>query len=263
MSGKSIRYSQEDDNSRYEGIIFDQEHIETYLKTKVSTKYNDVEGTQVLVDDFSSIEKTGFTKDILEEVFSVEPDPKDWKIGECLAECYLEDNHSIRFHYESSRDAKNPEGNLHGADIVGFSELNNETVFAFGEVKTSSDKNAPPSVMFGRSGMICQLENIKDENSIKELLIRWLAFKVLGRENSNPFRKDFINAYETYFKSKKKKLKLIGILIRDTDPNVKDLKTRYENFIRKKDPEMFLSLSAIYIPLQIDNLIDYLKKEEE
>ena len=263
MSEKSIKYSQQSSNSSYEGVIFDQEYIENYLKTKVSAKYYDLEGTQILVEDFSSIEKTGFSKDILKEIFNVEPDLKSWKIGECLAECYLEDNHSIRFHYEPSRDAKNPEGNLHGADIVGFSEIDDETVFVFGEVKTSSDKNAPPSVMTGRSGMIYQLENIRDDDSVKELLIRWLAFKVVGKEDTEPFRKDFLNSYETYFKSKKKKLKMVGILIRDTKPDDKDLKNRHGNFIKKLDPKMFLSLSAIYLPLQIDKLIDHLKKEEK
>lgn len=263
MSGKSISYSYESSNSRYEGVIFDQTYIEDYLKTKVSAKYYDLECTEILVKDFSSIDKTGFSKNILEEVFSVEPDLKNWKIGECITECYLEDNHKIRFHYEPSRDAKNPEGNLHGADIVGFSELEDETIFVFGEVKTSTDTNSPPGVMSGRSGMICQLENIKDEDSIKQLLIRWLAFKVQGKDDTDPFRKDFIDALKTYFKSEKKKLKLVGVLLRDTSPNPKDLKSRYENFIQDMDPKMFLSLSAIYFSIQIDNLSNYLKKEDE
>ena len=248
-----------DGNSLYEGIMFERGYAEDFLRVKVGPKYFDLKGTQVLMDDFSSVAETGLSKDILEGIFSTKANPQSWKIGECMAECYLEENHEVRFHYESNRDARNPEGNLHGADIVGFSELEGETVFVFGEVKTSADKRSPPGVMSGRSGMIYQLKNIKDNNSIQESLIRWLAFKVQNKEDDDPFRADFIRALQAYFKNRK--LRLVGILIRDTEPNEKDVKSGYTILIREMDPKMSLSLSAIYVPLQIDDFGNYLKRD--
>lgn len=255
----SIVYETKNTNSRYEGVRFNMYHTKKYLKTKVSKKYYDEEGTQKLID-FTSIQETGFSTTDLEKIFSVKPVPKNWKIGECLAECYLEDDNQIRIPYESSRDAKNPNGNLHGADIVGFSELEGKTVFVFGEVKTSSDPNAPPSVMNGKSGMNCQLENIMNDDDTKELLIRWLCFKVMDKDDS--FQKDFKNAFVTYYNSKKKKLKLVGILIRDVEPSRNDLKSRYEKFTQKLNSEMFLNLTAIYIPIPIKNLKNYIQRVE-
>ena len=262
MNEKSISYSQNHSNSSYQGIVFNQEYAENYLKTKVSSKYYDLEGTASLVKDFSSMDETGFSKEILEEILSINPDLKDWKIGECIAECYLEDDHKVRFHYASSSDAKNPEGNLHGADIVGFSELNDETVFVFGEVKTSKDKKSPPGVLYGSSGMIYQLEKIKNDDTIKESLVRWLAVKISDKNDDDPFRIDVKNATRTYLNSDKKKLKLVGVLIRDTVSNPNDLKSGYEQFIQNMNPAMFLNLSAIYFPISINDFGKFIQKEE-
>ena len=263
MDNTSICYLQESDNRRYEGIIFNQQYAENYLKTKVKARYYDLKGTQSLVNYASSIDETGFAKETLEEIFSSQPKLKNWKIGECIAECYLEDEHSTRFHYESSRDAKNSEGNLHGPDIVGFSEIENETVFVFGETKTSSDANSPPSVMLGSHGMGGQLENIKKDDNVKDSQIKWLAFKAYDKPSKDLFKQDFNNAFKTYMRSGKKRLKLVGILIRDTNPNSNDLKSVFEKLIQGMHLKMSLTLSAIYLPLHIDNLTNYLKNEEE
>ena len=257
-----IKYSCKNTNSCCEGITFDEVFTRDYLRTRVSEKYYDKKGTQTLENNFTSISDTGFAQKMFKEDMSINPMIKEWRIGECMAECYLEDYHNVRFYYQSSRDAKNQEGNQHGADIVGFAEINDKTVFVFGEVKTSADTNSPPGVMYGHLGMICQMENIMDDNEARKSLIRWLAFKVQDKKESDSFRKDFEYAYESYYKSKRRKIKLAGILIRDTSPNPKDLASGYEKLMKKLNSEMFLHLSGIYLPIKIINMKKYLKKED-
>jgi len=57
----------------------------------------------------------------------------------------LEDFEKVRFHYLSSRDAKNPKANLQGTDLVGFVDIDEETtIFLFGEVKTLTPSKMSP-----------------------------------------------------------------------------------------------------------------------
>lgn len=258
MSNVSIEYSQEDSYSSYEGVLFEQSFAENYLRTQVSAKYFDKSGTAILVEEFSDIVDTGFGIEELRNIFQINPNPSSWKIGECIAACFLEDFRRARFHYNSGRDAKNQEGSLPGADLVGFAELNDETVFLFGEVKTSDSIKSPPHVLHGRFGMICQLENIKNCNKIRSELIRWLSFKVKDQDSTDAFRNDFENALKNYLESEKKKQKLVGVLIRETKPNQNDLKSRYETFSKELEPEMFLTLSALYLPIKINDFEKFL-----
>ena len=101
--------------------------------SEVHARYYDLEGTREITRGFTNVGKTEFPNDI--DLFSTNPLLKNWKIGECIAECYMEDEHGVRFHYIPNRDAKNPEGAVHGPDIVGFADLDGETVFVIGETK--------------------------------------------------------------------------------------------------------------------------------
>ena len=76
------------------------------------------------------------------------PPPADaWRAGESLAECFLEDYEGASFPHPYSRDQRNPLASPAGPDLAGYCADGGETVFLFGEVKTTGDKSRPPSVV--------------------------------------------------------------------------------------------------------------------
>lgn len=257
-------YENTNEWSAYQGVIL-KDGFDEYLSSRVRSRFYDIEGTKDLIEEFRDITSTGFEKQLLIDIFSTSPSIEDWKIGEALAECYLEDFEKVRFYYPSSRDAKNPKANLQGADLVGFVDVDKETtIFLFGEVKTSEDKNSPPQVMYGRSGMIDQLRNIKNNPNLRKSLIRWLGFKVKALSGDDPFKKDYQKALKVYLKEgAEHKYFLFGVLIRDTEPKDTDLRSRYESLKSELSKGVQLKLIALYIPIPIKNMKDYIIKEEE
>jgi len=70
-----------------------------------------------------------------------------WRVGEAVAHAELEANRGCSFPWSARRDAKNRRASAAGAEMVGFVRRPGDPArFAFGEVKTSSEKNAPPAV---------------------------------------------------------------------------------------------------------------------
>ncbi len=241
-------YSQYGEHGLYEGILFERSTAREYLETCVSDKFYDTEGAKILEDIALNIGQTEFDANLLKNVISTDLDPLAWRIGECMAECFLENQRAAKFYYNSSRDKKNQRANLAGADLVGFIDLDGKTTFLFGEVKTSGSKESPPPVMYGESGMTSQLENIKNI-SVRYELIRWMAYKIHYADN-DLFKKDFEEALKNHYpKSQGKMYNLVGVLVRDIEPSQRDLKRQYETF--KVDPEIFLTLYALYLPISI------------
>jgi hypothetical protein len=242
----------------YTGLGLNEEFIIDYIPSRVKDRILDTQGTEEISQEFEDLTKTGFEKEKLSEIFNLDERVKFWKIGESLAECYLEDYEGIRFPYNYIRDAKNPKANLTGADLVGFVDINSETVFLFGEVKTSNDKSSPPTVLYGRSGMIKQLEKIKIDPNVKNYLVRWLAFKVKNLSDGHPFKKDYKKALKIYIQSNKTRVVLIGVLVRDTPPTEKDLLSRYEELKIGLQNRTNIKLIALYMSIslkELENLI--------
>ena len=105
--------------------------------------------------------------------------------------------------------------------------------------------------------MIYLLDAIIGNDSIKNHVIRWLRFKVIDKGASDPFRRDFNKALYTY--SKSKKVRVVGVLIRDTTPDSRDLKSAYARLTRRLNLEIYLSLTAIYLPFPIKSLKDIMR----
>ncbi|MBD3202974.1 hypothetical protein GF327_01660 [Candidatus Woesearchaeota archaeon] len=251
--GIKKEYGQSNSNSSFSGYSLNTD-FNTYMKTRVKEKFDDVNGTESLISEFDSLAKTGFDKQQLIDIFESQQDNTDWRIGEALSECFLEDYENAKFYYDYSRDAKNPKSNLTGADLVGFSKAEDHCEFLFGEVKTSADKKTPPQVLYGRSGMTKQLEDIKKVKKIRSALIKWLGFKVYKLDESEPFRIDFMNALEIYISSKCNKFRMVGVLVRDIEPNDNDLKNRYSSLINNINPFCKLDLFGLYLPIKIEKL---------
>lgn len=254
MNGIETIYAGGDSCITYLGVKFHLDFMKKYIPSRVGNRFFDIKGTDELINEFDDLINTGFEKEALIDIFKLEKAITYWKIGESLAECYLEDYKGVRFHYNSIRDAKNPKANLTGADLVGFIDINNETIFLFGEVKTSSDDSTFPQILYGRSGMIKQLEKIKSNYEVKNSLVRWLGFKVKDLSDDHPFREDYKKALTLYIKSKQSKINLIGILVRDTSPTDRDLKTRLEELKRDVQEGMNIELIALYVPIPVKEL---------
>ena len=257
MEGVTVDYSGGGAASWYEGALFDRTRLELYLREEVYEKFHDVEETVSLKEEFSDISGTGFEQANLRSALSGTARSTNWRVGECIAEVYLQGQHNARFHYNTDRDARNQNASLPGADLVGFIDVDGETVFLFGEVKTSRSAERPPGVLQGRFGMICQLENIKNCESIRGNLIRWMAIKVKERDETDPFRMDFTNACRNYL-CNRFQLKLAGVLIRNDQPDERDIVPGHRRLAGQISPPMSLLLSVLYLPIPADRLADFM-----
>ena len=84
------------------------------------------------------------------------------KLLAAIAEVYLTDHRSCQFPWPLGRDERKSSSSLPRADLVGFRTDESGNALAFGEVKTSSEANYPPRVMYGETGLRKQLENLRD-----------------------------------------------------------------------------------------------------
>ena len=178
----------------------------------------------------------------MQNFFTQKLPTESWKIGEALAECFLEDIDDIRFPWNGCRDQKIDNASLPGADLIGFKGKNKNARFLFGEVKTSEDKaNHPPNVMYGRSGMTKQLETLKTSAESRRLLVKWFAC----RSKNSSWESDYKIALTSYITSNEC-VYLQGVLIRDCEPDIKDLKSRGLALNRGKPVDMGICLYGIY-----------------
>lgn len=253
LTDKTIEFKSEVNLHTYQGILFRSETFADYLSSRVKDRFEDYEGQQKLLDEFSELIKTDFHKEKLQEIFATTEDPRDWKIGECLAECYLEDFHNSFFPYNSGRDSRKSNASLPGADLVGFSLLEEEHRFTFGEVKTSSQNVSPPNVIYGKTGLIFQLETLKSDKKERSTLIKWLAYKIADLPDEDNVKKIFKEALTTYLNDSEK-IKLVGVLVRDTQPNDMDYKNRFSSLIAGVPGDLRIDLLALYLPVKIDTL---------
>lgn len=230
-----------DNNLRYEGFSFIGNKFEEYLQSRVKDRFNDTEWSEDLVN--MAIELSGFSDENFKEIFTKREIGSNWRIGETIAECILEDKYCARFHYNNTRDAKNMKGNDTGADLVGFCDIGNDTYFLFGEVKTSSDEKTPPQVLYGKTGMIEQLEHLKKYSDKRHDLVRWVFGK--ARMANGRFLEDCKKAISLYVKNNES-VQLVGILVRDTTPSIRDLDARAKSLHNNLSDQMQVKLVSVY-----------------
>ena len=187
---------------------------------------------------------TGFDSKNLQDIFeNTENNVKIFRIGELVAEKILESRYTAKFAYNSDRDLKNPNSNNTGADLVGFIKNEDGAVnFLFGEVKTSDESKHPPSVMYGRDGMIDQLVELGTGYEKLNCLVKWLFSKCI---KDSSVERDISEALGGYIKDKSN-VQLIGVLVRDTTPNELDLKNRYSALKEKISSQYGVRLLAVY-----------------
>ena len=148
------------------------------------------------------------------------------------------------------RDKRTPKASLPGADLVGFETIGDQTRLALGEVKTSTDANSPPNVMNGRSGMTHQIDNLATNLT----LINQLLKVVVATLQRNSYENSFNAAITLFLDSGNKAIALFGVLIRDTEPNEQDLRSRGETLAGTLGNPTTCHLVAIYLPCAISEL---------
>lgn len=240
-----------DETVSFQGILFLENKFVEYLGDRVKNRFLDTKWTNELVERAKeALQDTGFDMSNLEEVLSNSEEEDNWRIGECLAECILEDHFSAQFDYNNSRDAKNPNGNDTGADLVGLYTDDQEVIFLFGEVKTSKDQDTPPNVLYGKTGMIKQLEALRDEEVKRNSLVRWIWSKAVA-ENGTEFYSNSAKALKNFLVDKK--LKLVGVLVRDTEVNKRDLYSRAKSLNENIPDGLQIELISIYSGYTMEN----------
>ena len=175
----------------------------------------------------------------------------------------LENHLTVRFHWNEARDARNPKGNKAGADLIGFIEISGDVLFLFGEVKTSSETiTRPPQVMTGGDQMEEQLRNLYLDLNKRKLLIRYLANKTRNLENSHPFKDDYRKALRCYYLHDHPNYQLVGVLVRDVEPDESDLMSSYQRLENLVLNPKGIKLIACYIPIAKDEWNNMIRKDK-
>ena len=220
------------------GIAICQNGLAEYLTDRVRKRHYGSDLINKVVEEFPDIRTTGFGTDGLAKIRS---DPKPWEVGESFSECLLEDHMGARLPYPSWQDLKNQNTSSTGADLVGYDYQNGSTVFLFGEVKTSAQTQSPPSVV---NDLKRQLRDLGSSKTSHELIL-WLGLKAKTQED----RQDYGQALKSYIKDM---FKIVGVLIRDTVPDKRDLEEAFTYLAGVLRPTINLEMLAVYLPVAIN-----------
>lgn len=229
------------------GVKYNEEQLNEIVNGPIRDLLLDKTGTTELSDMLDGFASTEFNQEQINQLLQIELEPDSWRVGEALAEVYVSDNDNCTFPWSVNRDLKNPKASPAGADLTGFQKTNdkaNPFRFAFGEVKTSSDKNHPPNIVHGRRGLINQLEKLRDSYPAKQNLILYLAHHAINASWRNMFE----SAMKRYFKSEYTDIAIFGVLIRDVSPDKSDL-LRCVSSLAKNCPVLTsIAFYALYLP---------------
>ncbi len=228
-------YENSINTTSWQGLQLDDgDEFDKFIVNEVKPRLHDDAGKADFTTHLNSLASTGFAHDSLQAILEAEQqENRDWAVGENI-----------------ERDKRTPQASLPGADLVGFVTRGSETRLALGEVKCSSDSNTPPNVMTGRHGMTRQLENLATDIGLLHTLIRWLQPRCRG----NSAEPQFNAAISLLLQSGNKAISLFGVLVRDTQPDEKDVQNRSRHLGNiVKDPAR-CHLLALYLPCTITSL---------
>lgn len=226
------------------GVSWTQSEFEDAINGPVISGLFDDEGMADIEALLSSLPETEFEQDELARILAPPDTVEDWRVGEAIAEVYLGDHRDCLFPWPDGRDVRKDGSSLPGADLVGICTDRKGVRFSFGEVKTSKDKNYPPGVVYGRSGLEKQLEDLRDDFEIRKRLMTYLGFRAARA----PWQHDY-QAASKRFLADNSDVQLFGVLIRDVPPDEKDIKARVRNLASNCPSGTAVELLALYIPI--------------
>jgi hypothetical protein len=254
---RTLAYSNTQGTISWKGLQFtDDADFTDFMTGEVASRLHDEAGKNDFTSHLNSLATTGFAHESLQNLLDAEsPEERDWAVGEALAEAWLTREHGVIWPWNMERDKRTPLASLPGADLIGFVVQNGETRLVLGEVKCSSDNAAPPNVMYRKSGMTHQLENLATDITLLHTLIRWLQPRCRG----NPVEPYFNAAFTLLVQSGNKAMALFGVLVRDTQPDERDLCSRGQSLANVVQNPTRCDLLALYLPCPISTLPQRIK----
>lgn len=259
----------ETDKRAYHGLSLLENEAHVHFQGPVRDNLLDREEWQESLNRLRSLrDETGFvaSDELLADIQALENaeiETQQFRIGEAYAEIILEQEFTCRFHWNENRDTRNPKGNKTGADLVGFIEVNNQVLFLFGEVKTSSEiTNRPPQVMTSADGIERQLRDLYNDRSKRLILISYLKNKMRHYPTNHPFRSDFEASERNYY-SGDCDYQLIGVLVRDVEPDERDVSITYERLKSHVLNPKGIKLIALYIPIKKEDWLATINRDQE
>lgn len=228
------------------GASYSQSDVESALKGPVSAILWDDAGRANLQAILLGLATTGFMVEGVRDILSQPPALESWRVGEGLAEAFLVEHRGCEFPWPVGRDLKNPAASPAGTDLVGFQPVDgkgDDYRFAFCEVKTSEQEAWPPSVMNGRSGLKKQLEDLRDDATVKGALVAYLCHHAVGAD----WFSVFASAAARYLKSPTD-VSVFGIMVRDVEPKADDVRARATSLSKKCPKDISIELRAMYLP---------------
>ena len=252
-------YDNTQDVIRWQGIQFDDcDGFKAFMENDVASRLHDEAGKADFTSHLNSLASTGFAQASLQAILQAEqPEERDWAVGEAIAEAWLSREHGAVWPWNTERDKRTPKASLPGADLIGFVTLGGESRLLLGEVKSSSDTNTPPNVMYGKKGITQQLENLATDLALLNTLIRWLQPRCRG----NPVYQPILDsAFMLLLQSGNKAVAFFGVLVRDTQPDELDLAGRAQHLCSIIKSPANCNLFALYLPCPIASLPKYVKR---
>jgi hypothetical protein len=226
------------------GYLWTEDDLNTALAERVAAVVFDDLGIADLHSLLNGVPDTDFDYTGVQRVLESISRPENWRVGEALAETYLVDHRLCCFPWPDGRDERKSGSSLPGADLVGLQrDGEDDDRFAFGEIKTSNDENCPPGLMYGRTGMKQQLDDLRDNLSIRDVLVRYMGYRAIGA----PWKNRFIKAFRRYI-SNPTDIQLFGFLVRDVPPHADDCRARVTKLANGCPGAMSIELLALYIP---------------
>jgi hypothetical protein len=217
------------------------------LDADVRSLVQDATGAKKAAALTSTLNLTGFQTDNLTAVLNGGSPPKAWEVGEAYGEAYLGMHKHCHFPWSDRWDERKDKSSLPGSDLVGLQETGTPKSpsfrFAFGEVKTSTEKNYPPGVMYGNEGLKKQMEDLRDQPEIRNTLVRYLTMRAQGADWESKFKVALVR-----FLAESTDIAIFGILIRDVPPDERDLRARSKNIALKHPAKMHIELLGLYLP---------------
>lgn len=225
------------------GIGVEASELDAALAGPVAAMVFDDVGRAEIATLLGGLADTDFARDNLEALLNDESEPEDWRVGEALAEYYLTENKSCYFPWPDGRDERKRGSSLPGADLVGFQRDGQIERFAFGEVKTSAERSYPPGAAYGRHGLKQQLEDLRDRQTIRDDLVKYLGHRAIRASWAARFRA----AADTYLRDPQE-VRIFGLLVRDVAPNEDDIRARVTALDRSCPGSTVIELCGLYLP---------------
>ena len=226
------------------GLAWSAQETESAVKGPVASIVYDDAGKQNLASLLGGLPETGFTSANVRTTLSQTAAVENWRVGEALAEGYLVRHRNCQFPWPDGRDIRKSGSSLPGADLVGFQRDGDQDRFAFGEVKTSTEKKYPPGACHGVTGLKQQLEDLRDNLGIRDDLVKYLGHRAA---NGATWKAQFMNAAGRYF-ADKNDICVFGLLVRDVPAHEDDVRVRVTALAKGCPAQMAIELLAIYLP---------------